>query len=386
MSGISEDVTPQKLELQRLTEASRLLSVGELASGVAHEINNPLTVIKLSSEALKESNLPESAVHDLEIISNQTERIADIVGEMGFLSRRSPMIISNISATEFLERCLALKKHDFRINNISVASQVQTGLQEINIDERLMTQVMVNIFTNAEQACNSANGRGHISVTVRKSEGLIKFAISDDGPGIPSEILSQVFDPFFTTKDKAGGTGLGLSVSYSIVAQLGGNLWAESNGVSGTTFHIDIPAASHDQVDALAEPLSRGDQASQTQRAGRILVVDDEPDLRRILVRVLEGDSYIVDQATEGEEAWDMLKEQEYDCILLDLRMAGISGQELFQRISSSDSSQAEKVVFLTGDGGNPSTNMFLESLHNTVLEKPVSIDQLKRTLRESIK
>ena len=190
-----------------------------------------------------------------------------------------------------------------------------------------MTQVLVNILSNAEHACVGAHGRGHISISVQETGGSTRISISDDRPGISAENLGKVFDPFFTTKEAGCGTGLGLSVSYGIIAQLGGSLWAESDGVSGSTFQIEVPSTMGER---LAEPPSDSGAAGRPDEPAisplRLLVVDDEPDLRNIIVRLLERRNHKVDAAGDGDEAWDRLQDQSYDCIMLDLRMAGTGG------------------------------------------------------------
>ena len=247
MSGITEDVTDRRVELDRITEAGRLLSVGELASGVAHEINNPLAAINLYSEALMDQDLPDSVIEDLKVISDQGKRAAAIVRNLLQFARKSSPKITTVDAREFIERCVELKSYEFRLNNISASTHVLLEHPDITIDEQLMTQVLVNIRTNAEQACVAAHRRGSISISVRETSGSTRISISDDGPGIPAENLLKVFDPFFTTKEVGEGTGLGLSVSYGIIAQLGGKLWVESDGVSGSTFHMEVPSAVAEQ-------------------------------------------------------------------------------------------------------------------------------------------
>jgi CheY-like chemotaxis protein len=233
-----------------------------------------------------------------------------------------------------------------------------------------MTQVLLNILSNAEHACVGAHGRGHISISVQETGGSTRISISDDRPGISAENLGKVFDPFFTTKEAGCGTGLGLSVSYGIIAQLGGSLWAESDGVSGSTFQIEVPPSDSGAAGRPDEPAIS---------PLRLLVVDDEPDLRNIIVRLLERRNHKVDAAGDGDEAWDRLQDQSYDCIMLDLRMAGTGGQELFQRLNATDPVMAGKIIFLTGDMANSSTRSFLDPLANLVLQKPISIGDLEQ-------
>ncbi|MBC8280697.1 MAG: GAF domain-containing protein [Chloroflexi bacterium] len=380
--GIAEDVTDQKIELERITEGGRLLSIGELASGVAHEINNPLASINLYSESLISQDLPEAVIEDLKIISSQGKRAATIVRNLLQFARKSSPDASEVNARDFIDRCVSLKSHDFRINNISASTNIILDFPDITIDEQLMTQVIVNILTNAEQACVAAHGRGHISISVRESNDAVHISISDDGPGIPSENQLKIFDPFFTTKEVGVGTGLGLSVSYGIITQLGGRLWVESDGATGSTFCIEIPQPASRQ--ALESPEHSGsdiDLDSELSLPLRVLVVDDEPDLRNIITRVLERSSHVVDQAKDGDEAWVKLQISNYDCILLDLRMPGTAGEELFNRLTGFNPEIAAKVIFVTGDLANDKTCEFLQPLANQVLEKPISIHDLQQAL-----
>ena len=233
-----------------------------------------------------------------------------------------------------------------------------------------MTQVLLNILSNAEHACVGAHGRGHISISVQETGGSTRISISDDRPGISAENLGKVLDLFLTTKEAGCGTGLGLSVSYRSIAQLGGSLWAESDGVSGSTFQIEVPPSDSGAAGRPDEPAIS---------PLRLLVVDDEPDLRNIIVRLLERRNHKVDAAGDGDEAWDRLQDQSYDCIMLDLRMAGTGGQELFQRLNAADPVMADKIIFLTGDMANSSTRSFLDPLANLVLQKPISIGDLEQ-------
>ena len=191
-----------------------------------------------------------------------------------------------------------------------------------------------------------------------------------------------MFDSFFTTKEAGHGTGLGLSVSYGIMAQLGGSLWLESDEGSGTTFQIEVPSAMDEQ---LAESPSNSGAASLPEETARsplrLLVVDDEPDLRNIIVRLLKRRNHKVDAAGDGDEAWGKLQGQTYDCIILDLRMSGTGGQELFQRLNSMDPAMAERIIFLTGDMANSSTRSSFDPLANLVLQKPVSIGDLEQAI-----
>ena len=214
------------------------------------------------------------------------------------------------------------------------------------VDELQLTQVMVNILNNAEQAMIEAHGGGEIIIGADRLGDNVRISVADDGPGIGPEHLPYIFDPFFTTKGVGKGTGLGLSTCYGIVRQHGGRIWAENTPGHGATFHVEIPVVlpleglTEEQPEASAIP-------AQTKR---ILVVDDEPDIRNLLDEALTRERYTVDLGKDGQEAWRMLQTRTYDCILLDLRMPGMSGQQLYRLIEKSNEEMAKRVVFLTGD------------------------------------
>ncbi len=247
------------------------------------------------------------------------------------------------------------------------------------IDEHQMVQVFLNLFTNAEQAIHQAGGWGRIGVSTVRSEDAIEITIKDDGPGISSEVLNRVFEPFFTTKEVGQGTGLGLSISYGIIKQHGGDIWAESVEGGGTTFHVTLPVVVPEEITILQLPTA----ASNGKTTKHLLVVDDEPHIRDVLRKYLESERYTVDLAEDGQEAWRKLANMEYDCILLDLKMPGMGGPELYQLIQEISEALASKVVFITGDTVSSDTREFISQIGNPVIMKPFHLEELLRTVQD---
>ena len=222
---------------ERIRETSRLASLGELAAGVAHEINNPLTAIIGNSELLIDEELPPPTKHRIRRINAQAQRCARIVNSLLAFARREKPEKRYVDVRTVLERSLELKAHEFRVNNIRVTREWAEDVPFTMADEHQLAQVIVNILTNAEHAITRANGGGNITVSAGRSGKNIKVSVTDDGPGIPPDILTRIFEPFFTTKDVGEGTGLGLSTSYGIVRQHGGKIWAESVPGLGAAFY-----------------------------------------------------------------------------------------------------------------------------------------------------
>jgi len=367
------DVTERKQTEERMHETARLASIGELAAGVAHEINNPLTSVLGYSEMVLTKNLSGEVSEDIQIIYDEAQRAAKIVQNLLFFARRESIEKQYLDLNLVLIRALEMKSYDFKVSNINVETHLYLGVHKTMIDEHRIVQVFLNILTNSEQAMQQARGKGKINVCTVESDGGIKITIKDDGPGILSEDLNRIFEPFFTTKEVGHGTGLGLSISYGIIKQHGGEIWAESVEGDDTTFHITLPIS-----EILESPaLSLTDITTK-----HILVVDDEPQIRNLLGKYLESERYTVDLAQNGQEAWRKLASIDYDCILLDINMPGMSGQELYQLIRETSECLSNKVVFITGDTGSPSTRIFLSESGSPVLAKPFGMAELLQTIQ----
>jgi PAS domain S-box-containing protein len=239
--AVSRDITENKRVEERLREVARLSSLGELAAGVAHEINNPLTSVLGFSQLLMLEDLPQGVREDLEIVHSEANRAAKIVHNLLSFARRPDPVKMYMDVTLVLDRALEMKTYDFQVGNIEVSRDFSADLPCTMVDAQELIQVVLNILNNAEQAMRCPRGQGRLTVRTTSSKERIKVSISDDGPGIPAEHLARIFEPFFTTKAAGEGTGLGLSISFGIVQQHGGDIWAESIPGEGTTFHIELP-------------------------------------------------------------------------------------------------------------------------------------------------
>lgn len=377
--GVAEDITERKRTEERLHETARLASIGELAAGVAHEINNPLTSVIGYSEMVFHKELPENISEDIQTIYEEAQRAAKIVQNLLFFARRRDTKMQYLDLNSVLSRALEMKSYDFKVNNIDVFTSLLPGDQKTMIDEHQMVQVFLNILTNAEQAMYQAAGKGRIEVRAASSDHGIDITVKDDGPGMPAEVLNRIFEPFFTTKEVGQGTGLGLSISYGIIKQHGGDIWVESGEGDGTTFHITVPVVAPEDLET--SEISSLESSERTTK--HILIVDDEPQIRNLLGKYLESERFTVDLAEDGHEAWRKLANVDYDCILLDLRMPGMSGPELYEMIKEISETLAFKVVFVTGDTVSGGMRDFIAATGNPVMAKPFRMAELLRTIHE---
>jgi PAS domain S-box-containing protein len=226
---------------QELYLAQRLASVGELAAGVAHEINNPLTGVLGFSQRLMRKSTDEAFSRDLKIIHGEARRAAEVVQNLLTFARRRQPKKEYASINDIVQKTLELRDYALQTSNIEVVTGFAPNLSQIMVDFPQMQEVFLNIILNAEQAMNEAHGRGKLIIKTREIKDHVRVSFADDGPGIAPENLDKVFDPFFTTRGERGGTGLGLSACHGIVTEHGGRIYVRSKPGKGTTFFIELP-------------------------------------------------------------------------------------------------------------------------------------------------
>ena len=280
-----------------------------------------------------------------------------------------------------VERALEMKSYDFQVGNIQVTRNFPSNLPQTMLDATQMIQVILNLLNNAEHAMVHHHGGGSLTLRTSASAENVELEIIDSGPGIAESDMGKIFEPFFTTKAVGEGTGLGLSIAYGLIQQHNGDIWVESKLGEGAIFHVTLPVAGSQAEDP---PPASNDPVEGNAKS--VLVVEDEINIRNLLARYLNSRGFTVDTAENGEEAWTDLKSRSYDCVVMDLKMPGMSGQELYQAIVDYDRNLARKVVFISGDIVSRDTLDFLAGQDNPFLSKPVNLDELLRTVGESVK
>jgi PAS domain S-box-containing protein len=241
---IIRDITEQKQQNERLMMADRLASIGELAAGAAHELNNPLTSVIGYSELLMDKDTPDYIRKDLAFIRSEAQRAANVMSNLLTFARKYTPVKQLNQINSIIEDVLKLRAYAHKSNLIKVERHLATDLPEILVDYFQMQQVFLNIIINAEYFMTEAHKRGILTITTEKQNGSVRISFADDGPGIPPENLSRIFDPFFTTKEPGKGTGLGLSICHGIVAEHGGQIYAKSQLGQGATIVIELPMKS----------------------------------------------------------------------------------------------------------------------------------------------
>jgi signal transduction histidine kinase len=239
------DVTEERERQDRLYLADRLASVGQMASGIAHQLSNPLTSVIGMSQLLREEELPEQAGEDVVAIHHEAQRAGQIVKNLLSFARKHEMEMHPSMVGDVIKDVLKLRAHEHQIRRIEVTTNIASDIPLLMMDYFQMQQVFLNIIVNAEEAMTEAHGKGYLSITAERLEGLVRVSFADDGPGIAPENVRRIFDPFFTTKGVGKGTGLGLSVCYGVVTAHGGQVYAESECGKGATFIVDLPVPAN---------------------------------------------------------------------------------------------------------------------------------------------
>jgi len=248
LSALQSAAVEQKRMEQQLMLAGRLAAVGELAAGVAHELNNPLAAVQAYAQLLDErKDLDDSTRKDVNTIYKQALRASKITGNLLSFAREHKPERSLSSINELIKSSLDLNAYKLKVNSIDVITHLAPDLPQTMVDPHQIQQVFVNLITNAEQAMSEAHGRGTLHIETSSYNGTIRIVFKDDGPGIPEERLNKMFDPFFTTKDVGKGTGLGLSICYGIVQAHGGRIVAQSEVGKGATFTVELSVSTKDQ-------------------------------------------------------------------------------------------------------------------------------------------
>lgn len=375
-----------------LVQREKLAAIGELVAGVAHELNNPLTTIQLTSEDLYQQSLFEPERRDLKKILAESQRAAKIVHSLLDFSRQHVPERKTVSVNELLKSTIELVDFEFIKNEIQCVFHPDPRLPDTTADPYQLKQVFLNLLNNAIQALVKVDrsrlleiftqtGTSKYYGQVAHSEKFITIIINDNGIGIPPSILPKIFDPFFTTKAEGDGTGLGLSVCHGIITEHGGHIWAESGQEGGARFYIELPIRSlSNKEDGEIRTLENG-----LEKTYRLLIVDDEVNVLEILQRLLSRNGYSVDGAGNGLDGLILLENKRYDLIVCDISMPGMGGIQFFQEVNQRDPALAQRIIFTTGDLINKENEEFFAQTGCIPLQKPFEMDALLHIISETL-
>lgn len=371
----------------KMLQTEKMAALGQLVSGIAHELNNPLTAILGYTQLLLGRGLGPGPLSEARKVYHEAERARRIVKNLLYFARENRTERTRVDLNEIIERTLALRSYEMKVENIVVDCELAPDLPRTMADPYQLQQVVLNLVINAEQALLEGRGQGRVWIRTQHLPHArgdrISLEISDDGPGIPHDIAGRVFDPFFTTKPAGVGTGLGLSIVYGIVHQHGGEVAFASQPGSGAKFTVELPvisAAGEEREDMSPEDAG----AAQAVVTGRILVVEDEPTVAQLIADVLREEGHQVEAVLDSQEGLTRLSRSRYDLVVCDLRMPRLDGPAFYEALVRGGSPMQRRIIFVTGDTAAPRTPEFLARYDLPYLAKPFLVEELKLAVQRA--
>jgi two-component system NtrC family sensor kinase len=386
--ALARDITEKKRsaeELERQREAlyqrEKLAALGSLLAGVAHELNNPLSVVVARAVLLEEQGDSATQAAALKI-RTAAERCARIVRTFLAMARQQRPERGAVAINDVVTAALDITSYAIRTSGIEVTLELSKGIPLILADADQLHQVLLNLIINAQQSLQDATGLRQIRVTscFDYLADMVYVTVGDNGPGIPAHLRARIFEPYFTTKPTGVGTGVGLAVSLGIVEAHGGTLTVASPSEGGAVFTIALPVSAVDVASADAVPSPREDASRRV-----VLIVDDEAEIRDALAQILTGDQHRVVTACSGREALERMAAERYDVILTDIRMPDLDGRMLYREIEQRWPEQCGCIIFVTGDTLAAGLREFVSECGRPVIEKPFLPSEVRRIVAELV-
>jgi len=334
---------------QRAQTMNCLASVGAIASGIAHKINEPLTGVISFTSLLMQKDIPEDIKGDAEIINEGSQQVVNTVNRLlAFASQCKPERV-HVDINQIIETTLELRDYEMKTSSIHVITRLDPDLPCTIADGAQLQQAFLNIITNAEMEMKLAHGQGNLFIKTEKIDNTVRISFKDDGPGIAKDDLKRLFDPSFASREVGEGTRLDLSICHGIITEHGGKIYAESVSGKGATVIMELPIVTEPEELKPAEPVADGTES--VDEAG-ILVVGTELPILEFMSRVLTEEGHEVETADNAQYALERLKSKKYSLILLDTqpRENGIGSIELYERIQKIAPSLAKRVAFVTSE------------------------------------
>ncbi len=352
---------------EALYQNEKLSALGSLLAGVAHELNNPLSVVVGRAIMLEEEAGDPSIATAAEKMRQAAERCTQIVKTFLAMARQQQPERTPVNLNTLMTSALDLVGYGLRTAGIEVHLDLASDLPDLSADAVQLQQVFVNLLVNAQHVLLEVHKPRRLFLVMRcdPDNNVLRISVADNGPGVPEAIRSRIFDPFFTTKPMGVGTGVGLSLSHGIVTAHGGAITLESPPEGGARFVVTLPQSMTDAAAVVI--VETGKHAAPHA----ILIVDDEPEVAEMLRDILRHAGYDTTIALSGNEALSHLAAHDYDMVLSDVHMPDLNGLDLYQHVQMSQPHLLDRIVFITGDTLGTTVRNFLQETGRMYLEKP---------------
>jgi signal transduction histidine kinase/CheY-like chemotaxis protein len=385
-----KDLTAQRVFQAKLLHTERLAALGQMVSGVAHELSNPLTSILGYAQRMLLRADVESNFEEVRKIFTEAERAGAILRRMLLAARETSPERRLVPLNQIVQRTIELQRFSLAAERIHVDVSLDASLPSVMGDAGQLQQVLMNLLGNARQAIEPLGHGGTIRVrTLRTEDNRVCLEVSDTGPGVPEGIMARIFDPFFTTKPAGVGTGLGLSIVLSLVREHGGQVHASSPRGRGAIFTVELPAADQrETTERNGQKVARLPAASAQGAAGpsparkpaaaqRILVVEDEPTVSQLIADVLRDEGFEVEILLDGRDAVERVSRDRFDLIICDMKMPNLDGQSFYASLSPARKALQKRFLFVTGDVLGARTQDFLTRNQLPHVAKPFRVEEL---------
>ncbi|HEY2459962.1 MAG TPA: ATP-binding protein [Candidatus Acidoferrum sp.] len=414
---IYRDLTAHRVFQSKLLQTEKLAALGQLIGGVAHELSNPLTSILGYAQRLLLRDTAAGRSEEAHRIFQEAERATTIVRQLLTTARETRAERRRVALNQVVAKTIELQRFNMSAEKVRIELDLDPVLPFVQGDAAQLQQVLMNLVGNARQALEQEGRGGTVRIRTRRvAEETVLLEVSDDGPGIPPTILARIFDPFFTTKPAGVGTGLGLAIVLGIVREHGGQVHVSSPPNGGATFSLEFPAApaeklhlpalhsvrkSELQTVQIASPAPRRSamQARNSSAPGestalraatklrnwngiRVLIVEDEPTVARLIADVLEDAGLKVDVTLDGREALTRAATQTYDLVICDMKMPGFDGQAFYKALVRTQNPLVQRFLFVTGDVLAAHTQQFLDRNGVAHLAKPFLVEELTEKIQ----
>jgi len=398
---IYRDLTAQRVFQSKLLQTEKLAEVGQMVTGIAHELSNPLTSILGYAQRLLLRRDPAGDSNEARQIFQEAERASAILRQLLLSARDSRPERHRVALNQVVSRTLELQRFNTKAGNIRVQLDLDPVLPFVQGDAGQLQQVLMNLIANARHAIEEQGKGGTIRIKTRRiAEKRVLLEVGDNGPGIPQPIQARIFDPFFTTKPAGVGTGLGLTIVLGIVREHGGKLHLTSNLGQGTVFSIELPAMGAVEMPLPDTPLPArprlkslpAPKSLETAHAGpvlgawagtHVLVLEDEPTVARLIADVLEDEGLRVDVLLDSREALDRVAHEHYALAICDMKMPVLDGEHFYQALDRAKNPLRDRFLFVTGDVLAAHTRDFLQRNHLPYVAKPFRVEELMEKVRE---
>jgi PAS domain S-box-containing protein len=383
------EVTERTQLEQQLRQAEKLSALGQMISGVAHELNNPLAVIKGYVQLiLGHHQLAEQTRKDLLKVAQESNRAAKLVSNFLSFARNQPAYRDLLDLNKVVEKLVESRRFDLLVARTDLSLALELGLPPVSADRDQVQQVIINLMNNSLQAMADNTRPSRLRLCTRSVADKVQLVVEDSGPGVPPDLQSKIFEPFFTTKEVGTGTGLGLSLAHSMMTEHKGRVFYEQSSLGGAGFVLEFPAAAGetavpggDTTRLMAKPA-----ASLATGSGRVLVLDDEKGIAEMLSEMLDLLGYETRVCHAATQALEWMGKEEFDAVISDFRMPGVNGEQFYRLVAEQRPELARRIIFLTGDVMNEETSKFLGSIGNPHMAKPFDLAIVEKLVEQVIR